>query len=233
MKSNRRLALLPSISRAPVSKRQSKLKRLLSVANRLAIVRSPGLLVPEKMKVVFRYQSATTFTIPAGLYVMSQISMNSAYDPLYTVGGGVCTGFAEWMALYARYFVKRARCVTQPVTNSNPGDILFTLALRSNEATAGVVPTLDMITESRNCCFHMMVNGTTSYTTLEDVRDPAQFEGLSGQNKNDLSGSLAADPTIQPVWYVGAYGVNGHTIQTMTLVEYETELYSPNVLTGA
>jgi len=190
------------------------------------------------MEVTFRYQKTLALTAGAGGYATEEYSMNSPYDPLYTVGGGVCTGFASLMALYSRFFVKKARLQFAPTQLSNSGDVYFVLPVRSDEAAAGVVPTADMVMEGENSTFGLAMASYTRFSVINDIRSPAEFQGLSmnfgiPSNKEELSGAITTDPTTQPAWFVGLLGSAGHTLAGWALIEYTTELYRPNTLGDA
>jgi len=204
----------------------------------ISITRSPGTLLPDKLDVTFRFQSAVSFVTDANQRATYEFSMNSPFDPLYTVGGGNCTGFATLMLLYSRFFVKRARILLAPVQFNTPGDTFFVMPVRSDEAAAGVLVDIDMVTESQVTNFTTAPNAPAAYRVLEDVRRPDVFQGLSigpgkTSNKDDLSGSPAVDPVIQPAWYVGLIGAQGHTMTGSVLIEYSSELYRPNTLSNA
>jgi len=159
--------------------------------------------------------------------------MNSPYDPLYTVGGGVCTGWADLMLLYSRAFVVSARLSFCPTIMSHGGDVYFVLPVRSDEAAAGVVPTIDMVMEGQNSTFGFAQGTYTRFSYIVDIRRPAQFQGLANQAKDQLSCSVSTDPVIQPAWYCGLIGAQNHTIDAWVLIEYTTEMYRPNSLSDA
>jgi len=171
-----------------------------------------------------------------GVYAQTEISMNSVFDPLYTVGGGVCTGFAEAMAIYSRFYVKSATFSVQILSaTTSSADLLFMNAVRSDEAAAGVIPTLDIITEGLGSTSTLALSGAIP-GHLEGKFYPASFQGLSKQNKDELSGSLTVDPVIQPAVYCGVYsatGATGHSLTGLIIVSYDVELYRPNTLNGA
>lgn len=164
--------------------------------------------------------------------------MNSPYDPLYTAGGGNCTGFATLLGLYSRFYVKKARIQFQPATISNAGDLLFVLPVRSDEAAAGVVPDIDMVTESQVTTYNQATNAPSAYLVIGQVCRPAAFQGLensdgSCSNKDEMSGYVTTDPIIQPAWYLGLIGAQGHTATGALLIEYTCELFRPNTLSNA
>jgi len=163
--------------------------------------------------------------------------MNSPYDPLFTVGGGICTGWSTLMALYSRCFVRNATLQVQPTTASHTSDVVYLLPIRSDEAAAGIVPTLDLVTEGQLGKFTITTNSIYTYQPLVDNRSPVEFQGLgsvkSPSNKDDLSAAISADPVIQPCWSVGLIGSAGHTLSIGVFIEYDCELYRPNSLGDA
>jgi len=201
-------------------------------------VRSPGLLLPPKIKSTFRFQRALALTAGAGGYAVEEYSMNSPYDPLYTVGGGICTGFTTLMGLYSRCLVKVARLTLAVTSMSHGGDMYFILPVRSDEAAAGVVPTADMVMEGQNSTVGFAQGTYTRFSYLQDTRSPAAFQGLTlrdgeESNREELSCAISTDPTIQPAWYAGFMGASGHTLAGWAFIEYTSELYRPNSLSDA
>jgi len=194
-------------------------------------------LLPEKLRTIFRFQYQAVWNHGAGVYAQTEISMNSPYDPLYTVGGGVCTGFPNLIALYSRFFVNQARLQAQiSGVTASAADLMYILPVRSDEAAGGVIPTLDMITEGQAPVFNMLAASPQTQLVLRSSLSPSKFQGLTKQNKDELSGSIALDPVIQPAWYVGTYsttGAVGHNMTAILFVEYDTELYRPNTLSDA
>jgi len=203
----------------------------------VGILRSPGLLLPSKLRNTFRFQRIVPLTSGAGGYAFEYYSMNSPYDPLFTVGGGICTGWTTLMTLYSRCFVRNATCQMQPTTASHTSDVAFVLPIRSDEAAAGIVPTFDMVTEGQLGKFNLTTNSVYLSQPLVDRRSPAEFQGLGSENnpsnKEQLSAAVSTDPTIQPCWAVGLIGSAGHTLSMGVFIEYDSELYRPNALGDA
>jgi len=190
-----------------------------------------------------RFQLSTLLDMGAGAAVAYTIvAMNSPFDPVYSVGGGTCTGFAQWIALYQRYFVKQCK-IQQTIWNVQAGTsantTAFMLPVSSTQASAGVVPTIDMIMESQDASFATQNVGqwVANGQLLSKSWNPAKFEGLPvNSNYDDLSGYAGADPVIQPAVYCGFVsnqgGLDYQAVQTL-LVEYVTELWRPTVLSSA
>jgi len=221
--------------------RKNSSANAVSTGSLQVMTRSPGTLLPNKLMSTFRFQRTLALTTGAGAYAAEQYSMNSPYDPLYTVGGGICTGWAALMALYSKCYVHTATIKFQPTLFSAAtpyGDIAFVLPVRSDEAAAGVVLTADMVTESQVSTFNVCTaSSLTNYLAITDVRSPSEFQGLGPRNrtstKDNLSASVSTDPVIQPAWYVGLIAAAGHTLSGFVLIEYTCELYRPNSLSDA
>jgi len=202
------------------------------------VSRSPGTLLPYKLKTTFRFQRALALTAGAGGYAAEEYSMNSPYDPLYTVGGGICTGWNALMGLYSRCLVKVAKLTLAVTSMSHGGDVYFILPVRADEAAAGVVPTADMVMEGQNSTIGFAQGTYTRFSYLTDTRSPADFQGLvlpdgGESNREELSCAISTDPSVQPAWYAGFMGANGHTLAGWVLIEYTSELYRPNSLSDA
>lgn len=205
--------------------------RLQDRQRTLQIVRSPGLLVPRETKVTFRFQQRSTMTVGATTYIQDYFSMNSPYDALFTVGGGTCSGFANWMALYQRFYVTKATIQMQvlAVTVADGTDMGFVYPLRSDEMAGGIVPSFDRFFEGgRGTSTSITASPFQNCMVMRDTQVPVQFQGIpAASNREEMSGSAAADPQIQPGWAVGFCGTNTHSFVVQVVVEYFTTLWAP------
>jgi len=210
------------------------------VARSYTVSKSVGLppLRPDKLRVTLRYQYSATLAAPLGHDdAFTVVSMNSPYDPQYTVGGGSCTGFAEWMALYEKFHVERCS-IAMTIQNPNAGSSLvaFLLPVSSAAAIAGVTPSLDKVKESDIAVFCDQAIGTQPGNNLlvRKSWSPHQFEGVPpSSDVNDFSGSGSADPYVQPAIYCGFItndGVTALTAYVHLIADYVTTLYRPTLL---
>jgi len=209
-----------------------------TVAKNYAVTLSRDLppLRPNKMRATFRFYLNALLDAGAGAaYAVTQIAMNSPYDPLFTVGGGTCTGFANWMNFYAHFFVHRCR-IKQAlwcIQGSPAPSVGFLLPLRSDQASAGVTPTIDMVTECPDAISATQFAGqwNANGQEIEKTWVPTTFDGVSKtSNKREYSGDASNDPVYQPVVYCGFISAGGaldYQAEQHLLVEYDTELYAP------
>lgn len=191
------------------------------------------------MKAVVTYQEAVGLASGANTYAYSSYSMNSPFDALYSVGGGKCTGFEEWMTLYSRFYVSKCR-ISAAVYNGTSNVVLeYMLPMRSDDAAGGVTPTVDKILEGRDTRYCMIWPGAhpSNGRALTVTFRPAAFEGLPvAANRDELSGNATSDPNIQPAVQVGWFHTGATTNQTLNmvaLVEYTTTFYRPKILGDA
>lgn len=205
----------------------------------ISLVTSPKAIVPERTVAVVRYQEAVGLAGGANTYAYSSYSMNSPYDALYSVGGGACTGFNEWMALYSRFFVLKCRISISIYNGSSNVIMSYLLPMRSDDAAGGVTPTVDKILEGRDSRYAMIWPGAhpSNGRALTVTYRPAQFEGLPvTSNRDELSGTVASDPQIQPAVQAGWFHTGATTQLSnsmVAVVEYTTEFYRPRLLGDA
>lgn len=207
-------------------------------ARRLALSArvTPRAIVPEKTKVTLRFQEYVTMASGANSYAYQTYSMNSAFDPLYSIGGGTCTGFTEWMTLYTRFYVSKCMISTTFYNGGTDPTVHYQLALRSDDAVGGVAPTLDKILEGRDCRFTIPWIGAhpSNGRALSVTYYPSKFQGLpAAANREELSGDVATDPNIQPAVQCGFYLANGAVQKSnaiFILIEYTTTFFRPRLL---
>jgi hypothetical protein len=166
--------------------------------------------------------------------------MNAAVDPLYSLGGGRCTGFEEWMTLYRRFHVNKCRISQSVYNGNNVVAFPFLFPVKSAEAAAGIAaPSLDTIMESRDAVSFMMMASThpTNGSAISLVCHPEEYEGMpeGGASYDSFSGNESTDPAIQPAIIAGfALALAGAYSMTQTVViEYTTRLFNPRLISDA
>lgn len=205
----------------------------------LTLIRSPRTIVPEKTKAVVTYQESVGLAAGANTYAYSSYSMNSPFDALYSVGGGKCTGFEEWMTMYSRFYVSKCRISASVYNGTSTVIMEYMLPMRSDDAAGGVTPTIDKIMEGRDSryCFIWPGAHPSNAKALTVTFRPAQFEGLpAAANRDELSGTNASDPNIQPAVQVGWFHTGATTNMScsmVAIVEYTTLFYRPRILGDA
>lgn len=193
-------------------------------------------ICPNRTTVVLRFREYVGLASGANSYAYQTYSMNSAYDPLYTIGGGTCSGFVQWMSLYDRYYVSSMRISAQMYNASSNWVLIYLLPLRSADAVAGVTPTLDKIMESRDARYFNPQIGVhpSNGKVLSCTYTPYKFEGLPvNSNFDELSGDVTSDPTIQPAVQAGFISLGGTTQLTnscLVQVEYSVTFWRPKLL---
>lgn len=204
-----------------------------------SLLYNPRPIVADKHVAVIRFQEYVGLTSGATTYAYSTYSLNSPFDPLYTIGGGTCTGFAEWMTLYNRFYVSACRVSSVIYNGGSNTQFHYHMAMRSADAGAGVTPTIDRILEGRNSRYIMIWPGQhpSNGRALTVIYKPALFEGLPvTSNRDELSGDSASDPAIQPAVQVGFFGpgpTTGLSSNLLVVIEYTTLFYSPRLLGDA
>jgi hypothetical protein len=174
----------------------------------MQITRFP-LFAPDKMHVALMCSQTLLMTGTATGGTTVAISLNSAYDPYVAAGGGKCTGFDQWAALYQRYIVRnsdhRARFVLQDSTVTDHSMIVGMVANSSaNTFPSTPAQYSDWLIETPNSVWGRFTNivNNTPYQVFNCKKsfDVAKIEGVSGPlDYVDYSGPVTADPTLQPI----------------------------------
>jgi len=232
--------------RKPVYKRASAAssREVGTVAKNFTVTLSRDFppLRPDSVRATVRFYYNTLLDAGAGAaYAVTQIAMNSPYDPLFTVGGGVCTGFANWMNFYGHFFVHRCRIKQSlwQIQGSPAPSVSFLLPVRSDQAAAGITPTIDMVTECPDATSATQFAGQwiANGQEIERTWVPTRFDGVSKvSNKREYSGDASNDPVYQPVVYCGFISAGGaldYQAEQHLLVEYDTEFYAPLAISNA
>jgi hypothetical protein len=172
-----------------------------------------------------------------------QISSNSAYDPLYSLGGGNCTGFSQYSTMYTRYIVERVIIEAHFVNNASNG------AGREVKAFIRAVPTGQVasfpgvgalsqsdVVEAQGCksCTVTYINGgfRDATATLHTEYVPWRMEGLPNEASDfvNLSSLCTGDPVRQGVIFVGTISSvsgAGMTCDLDLTVTYVTRFFEP------
>lgn len=196
-------------------------------------------IVPQRLSTVLRFQNvnnALSMSLSPSAYQV--IALNGCYDPLYTLGGGSCTGFAELSQLYNRYIVSRVAIrmnIRNSSANSIGNDIVgYVLQFPSSQlAAVGTVITEDVL-ESRRCVTEMIpYNNANQYKELCARIDICEIEGLPSliAAYDALSGNPSSNPARTPVAFCGVTRPTGSqagcSAEMTLVVEFSVTFYQP------
>lgn len=195
---------------------------------------------PESVTVTLKFQYSANFI--TDVYNYSVFSMNSVYDPLYTAGGGSCTGYLTWASLYDRYYVSRTTVEAFFMNRSDSAAVghqvlAYILPFTSAQAAAGsaIVVTPDLVSESARCTSVLLppnLGASNSSGRLTQSYDVSNFEGNPSVSANwlGLSGRVGADPTSEGCINVGFVACDGTTatcsIEMFVVVTYRVRFYA-------
>lgn len=200
-------------------------------------------IVPQKLRSVMRFQyvnNALSTATTQSAYV--SLALNGLYDPLYTLGGGSCTGFAALMALYNRYIVTNVR-ITARIRNGSStsvGNDLVAFIWELPSAQTNLVGTVvsEDILEARRCTTVVVpYYNTFQFRELTRVIDIRELEGLPTllADYANLSGGPTSNPSRTPVALVGVCRPTGaqasSTAEGVFVVEFDCLFYSPAAFT--
>jgi hypothetical protein len=170
------------------------------------------------------------------------LTLNGVYDPLYSLGGGSCTGFAALMALYNRYIVSNVR-VTMRLRNSSssaPGNDLVMFIWEIPSAQTGLVGTVvsEDILEARRCSTCVIpYNSAFSYRELTRAVGIVELESIPSlvADYANLSGTGSSNPNRTPIALAGVCRPTGaqagSTCEGVFVMEFDTVFYSPAAFT--
>jgi len=147
-----------------------------------------------------------------------QYSLNSAFDPLYSAGGGSCTGFSQYAAMYSRYIVERI------IVDAHFDNVATNGLGREMRAFLRAVPTGQLasfpsvatliasdVVEAQYCksCTLTYINAgfRDASATLHAEFIPWRTEGLPNEIADfvNLSSLCTGDPVRQGVVFVGTF----------------------------
>lgn len=232
-------------TRRPNMKRQAKFASLDRYEPSETMNTVGTCIVPQRLKTVLRWQNvqnALSMGLVQSAYIT--IALNGPYDPLYTLGGGSCTGFRELAALYNRYIVDRCR-ITMRMRNgssSSVGNDLVGFIMEVPAVQVGMVGSVvtEDVLEARRCSTMVLpYNNTFGYRALmRDViiRDLEALPTLVADYEA-LSGTGSSNPSRSPVALAGFTRPGGPqastTVECIYCVEFSVTFYQPTQFTTA
>jgi len=199
-----------------------------------------GTIAPARMKASIRYQGNLAANTGAYTYWSNVYSLNSAYDPLYTVGGGSCTGYAQWIALY-RYCRVTSVQIKYTVFNLHAVESGFLITMYAvpfaswQIGDSSSVPTLDLVKESTWSSFHDNFAGShpSNPFTMVKSYNIADIEGTQLVPPIDYSSTVDTDPAKQVTVQVGIIATDGTTTGQTAFgtieIQYQCEFYQRRV----
>lgn len=200
---------------------KSKRSRLKARQKKRSCPRNVGQIskvAPEQCAVKLAYQETWNANFGAYAYWNKVYSLNSAYDPLYTVGGGTCTGYVQWIALY-RYCLVTSVTIKYSLYNSHAADAGYYLTMYAipfaswQVGDSSSVPTLDLVRETPWSKWHDNFVGAHPHNpfTFTMTLDVAKLEGQPLVPKTSYSSTVDSDPSLQLTAQIGAIATDGTT----------------------
>jgi len=202
-------------------------------------------VVPQRLRRTMRWQYViNTLSAASVQSAYVSVALNGLYDPLFTLGGGSCTGFPQLMALYNRYIVSSTR-LTARIRNSSStsvGNDLVAYVLEIPAIQANMVGTIvsEDVLEARRCTTAVIpYNNAHQYRELSRTVSIVQLEALPSllADYDDLSGTTNSNPTRTPIALVGITRPGGaqasSQAEMVLVVEFDTTFYQPTTFTVA
>lgn len=204
-----------------IRKRPTKaVRRYRRYPKRVGIRRSPTEF-PSSMFMKLRFTEDRPLNITVGSGALTSYSMNSPFDPLYGLGGGSCSGFAQFAAVYERYLCTGCKVVFTGVATANDNSSLV-VGMRARPSSHPV-PTGtsfygDWLIESKSPCYRRLPSWVTpqpySRWSLTKYFSVKGTEAVKSLEDVYYAATTAADPTNQPLVDI----VAGYTTGTGTCV---------------
>lgn len=170
------------------------------------------------------------------------MSINSPFDPYIAAGGGSCSGFAEWAAMYHRYICYGSKhVVTFQVDSNGAADaVAGVFALSSQDTAPPVYKYADVLTEMKGARWRMMGNASAGATTnprfmITKYCSVRTIEGQRHLDEDQYGADVTSDPSRQPqlVVAMGAYAAFSASVHVVVVSTYYTKFYRPKLATLA
>jgi len=204
------------------------------------MVKRPSDVVPERLTGKLRFSENGSYNTGALTYATRTIAMNNPYDPIYTIGGGSCTGYAEMMALYEKSLVTSCRVqVSSANGQTTYWRALFQCPVSSAVSSGGGLTwTYDQAFEGPlSSALNTLGLTMGQVSCIDRTYYPPAFEGLTTESaKVTMAGGLSTSPVLVPTVVVGQTSSNaadtGFAFQLNILVEYTVLYYRPKHILG-
>jgi len=165
-----------------------------------------SLVAPQESRASLKFQAL--ISVAATNYTSAQYALNNPFDPLIPVGGGACTGFAQWMGLYDFCFVDRCDLSFTYFNTSSTSAYMYAVAYPSYQTVQ--TPTRDLLLESTTGVSWVCYANSPLYNphTLKVQYDLRKIEGTLTP-KRDYSCSAGFDPVHEISVDIGAFTYDG------------------------
>lgn len=194
---------------------------------------------PSSMRIKLRYAADDTVGVSSGSGAVRTYSVNSPFDPYVSVGGGSCSGFAQWAGMYRKYVCHSCRVVVTGVVTDNDNSTLV-VGIRGRSSSSGLPGSAalygDWLVESKGSAYRRIPPWVSPQPyhrfTLVKYFTVKELEGWSNLDDSDWSADVTADPPGQPVFdLVAGYttGTGTCTIEYHTSITYYTKFFQPKL----
>jgi len=192
-----------------------------------------------------------TFTEPYQLTVSTLpgdyriFSLSGAYDPLYSIGGGSCTGFSWYAGIYKRYYVEsvfvHAYYTNMSLNSSGFEQRAFLKVVPSSQIAAipstAAIRIDDVVETQHTLAATTAPNGRPDCAAvLERTYIPWQSEQLANKLSDylNMSSLVTTVPTRSPVVVAGIVGCfgpkSGCVGDILVTIKYKIRFWEPSTL---
>lgn len=178
-------------------------------------------IVPKTLYSKLYFSQYGQFATGGSSYTLSVFRQNGPQDPLYALGGGSCTGFAELAAIYGSHRVVGSKISIWGYSTCQTPFLFFVVARPTDGAImTSAADCLNRALEyGRHCMFRKVIpyGSGTSYPQfkLSMYRSMKSMVGAKAAIDNDYAASTATYPTSQTFWDVGLVALDA-TSTTLT-----------------
>lgn len=199
---------------------------------RRSVPRAP-LIVSKSYTNKLKYMDYFNFaTGGVAAHVNYQFRHNSCRDPVYGVGGGSCTGFAELAALYRSYRVIGSRIRIWSYNTCNSPVIIGVIAQSSDYTMPGTASTFQQtlferpdICRSRTLTPYTgtgMAHPRCAFSYYKSLRS---LEGRKIVLDDDYTATSTSEPSVETLWNVCLVALDGAATSCTANVRVEITYY--------
>lgn len=168
--------------------------------------------VADTMIVALQYVDPTWIVGNNTQYVWSErFYMNSAYDPNPSIGGGSCTYFPNYAALFKRYRVLSFSYAVEFV-NQMDSTVIASVAPTKDDLGANYSGSIDFGEINGGKAKAVPPEGSNNKVTFRGTVDLAKFSGHAGYLYDDVTSALCTASPNQGYYF--NISANSNTTQT-------------------
>lgn len=196
---------------------------------------------PDSIVVCMKYSDYFNFASGgAAAHVTTPFRMNGAYDPVVAVGGGTCSGWNEWSAIYGRYRVLASKIKVWGY-NTCATPLIFSIFSRNSTDTA-LASAVEIQQKSMEYGKDVRATRVIPHTgngmahpefRLKMYKTIKGVEGSKDYDDEAYTAAMSTTPVNQTYWDVNVVAMDGVavsiTCNALVQIYYYVKLYQRNI----